>query len=263
MANTIITRTKDGTLIHFECHDSVESTAALARKYAECGYSDRYIVFSENQTKLSAVGKPLGAGEVEHGIFISCILRPSIFPSQAGFLGIMSAVSLIKALEEHTTKRLGLGWISDIYCEGKKIGCVTTEGKLDNFSSYEYIIITFSVRLSNDTFPPRLADLVKKVFESENTSINMIIAKNILNKFFDLYPRCIKSPDKFIDHYKQKFLLRGRKTKFFHGGKRRTCKILGVDITDGTLIVEYKSKLIKISAQRNIVMPNKIKLKNP
>jgi biotin-(acetyl-CoA carboxylase) ligase len=174
----------------------------------------------------------------------------------------MSAVALITALEEHTTKRLGLGWVSDVYCEGQKIGTVGTEGMLDSFSSYEYIIISFSVRLDEVNFPARLGDLIKKVFESENTSISMIIAKDILEKFAALYPKRIKSPEKFMDVFKQKFILRGIKVKYNDSGKMRRCKILGVDSDDGTLIVECSGGVIKhIAMQRNVVMPEKIKLK--
>lgn len=262
MAKTVIMRTKDGNIIHLECHDSVESTVSLARKYAKAGYADRYVVFSENQTAVSATGEPLPEGQTEKGVFMSCILRPSIFPSQAGFLGEMSAVALITALEEHTSKRLGLGWISDIYCEGQKIGTVMTEGMLDSFASYEYIIVTFSVRLSEANFPARLSDLIKKVFESENTSVSMIIAKDILEKFATLYPKRLKTPEKFMDTFKQKFTLRGIKVKYIDSGKVRRCKILGVDSSDGTLIVECRGGIVKhISMQRNVFMPKKIKLK--
>ena len=168
MPRTLIMRTQDGKILHLECHSSVPSTHELARSYAQSGYTDGYVVFSENQTKLTATGAVLAEGASERGVYLSCILRPSIFPSQAGFLGAMSSVALITALEEHTTKRLGLGWVSDVFCEGKKIGAAQVEGKLDNFTSYEFIIVTFSAELSEENFPPRLTDLIRKVFESEN-----------------------------------------------------------------------------------------------
>jgi len=185
MARTVIMRTQEGKILHLECHSAVKSTHELARIYAARGYTDGYVVFSEKQTGISSLGKELSAGNEERGVYLSCILRPSIFPSQSGFLGAMSAVALITALEEHTTKKLGLGWVSDIFCEGRRIGRTTVEGKLDNLGTFEYVIISFSVALSEQDFPPRLSDLIKKVFESENTSISLIIAKNILSKFFN------------------------------------------------------------------------------
>ena len=262
MPNQFILNLGDGNVLRFEGHKSLPSTADLARTYAKAGYPDRFVVFSEVQTKINSLGEPIEGTEGEYGVYISCILRPSIFPSQASFIGAMSATAMINALEEHTTKRLGLGWVSDVYCEGKKIGCSGTEGKLDSFSSYEYIIVSYAVRLSPADFPPRLTDLVKKVFESENTSVSMIIAKNILSKFFALYPKRLKSPEKLRELYKQKFILRGRRIFYFDDGKRRICKVLAVDISDGTLIVETAGGAIKhITTPRNVIMPKKIKLK--
>ncbi len=262
MARTLIMRTQEGKILHLECHDSVPSTHELARSYARAGYTDGYVVFAENQTKLSATGNALPNGSGERGVYLSCILRPSIFPSQAGFLGAMAAVALISALEEHTTKRLGIGWISDIFCDGKKIGTSTIEGKLDNFAAYEYIVISFAVKLSDSDFPPRMTDLIKKVFGSENSSIPLIIAKNILSKFFNLYPKRIKSPDKFMDVYKRKFCLADIKTKYYEDGKKKRCKILGVDSADGRLIVEVKGGELKhVSSIKSIILPTKIKAK--
>lgn len=263
MAHRFILNVGDGNIVKVECHETLASTLDLARIYARLGYPDKYIVFSESQTKVSATGEPLKSGERESGVYISCILRPSIFPAQAGFLGAMSAVAMISAIEEHTTKELGLGWVSDIYCEGRKIGSASAEGKLDDFSSYEYVIVSFAAKLTNADFPPRLTDLVKKVFESENAPIAMIIAKNILSKFLAMFPKNLKSPEKFMETYRQKFILTGQRVTYIsNGGKRKSGKILSVDSSNGTLIIENNSgELKRISNQKSVIIPKKIKIK--
>ena len=261
MARTVIMRTPQGNILHLECHDSIECTHELARNYARAGYTDGYVVFSEHQTKYTALGEEIAPGaDAERGVYLSCILRPSIFPSQTGFIGAISVVSLLSALEEHTTKKLGIGWISDVFCEGKKIGKTVIEGKLDSHNAYEYIIVTFAVHLSENDFPPRITDLVKKVFASENTSIPLIIAKNILSKFFTLFPKRLKSPDKFMDFYKRKFALSGIRTKYLKDGKWKRCKILGVEHSDGRLIIEgAHGEIEHISNYKTIILPKRIK----
>lgn len=262
MPKNVIMRTSDGKILHLECYDKISSTHELARRYARLGFADGYVIFSEKQTAYDSLGRRLTDGESESGVFLSCILRPSIFPSQAGLLSAMSAVALYSALEEQTCKELGIGWVSDIFCEGERIGTTTTEGKLDNYMTYEYIIISFCVKLTDEYFPPRLSDMIKKVFESDNTSIPLIIAKNILSKFFALYPKKVKSPEKFMEIYKRKFALAGVKAKYLEGGKRKRCKILGIEGSDGRLIIEDGSGAIKhVSGNHNIVLPDKIKLK--
>ncbi len=255
----ITVRASDGSVIKLECHAALPSVSKLAKAYAKIGYPDRYVVFAEGQKKIEDDGKFKGA--VEKGIFMSCILRPSIFPSQASLISSLAAVSLASALEEHTTKKIGIGWVSKIYCDGRIIGNATIEGKLDNFTSYEYIIVTFSVFLNNEDFPPKLNDLIKQVFESDNTSIPVIIGKNILNKFFTYYSN-LKNHSKFMNIYRQKFQLRGEKIRYINNGRKESCKVLGVDADNCALMVEDSHKrVIHISTPNNVIIPKRIKIK--
>ncbi len=249
--NIVSMRASDDSIVKLECHERLLSTAALAKQYAKMGYPDRYVVIAESERQRASDKK---------GLYMSLILRPSFFPSQAALLSSLTTVALVTALREHTTKRLGIGWVSNVYCEGKSIGGITIEGKLDNFTSYEYIIVSFSVTLSADNFPPRLTDLVRKVFESENSSIAMIIAKTVLNKFFPLYAN-MRSNTKFMNHYRQSFLLHGKKIKYTASGKKRTCKVLGINNEDGALIVEMKNGEIKhITSPTGVIIPKRIKI---
>ena len=257
--NLTTMRASDGSVVKLECHDALPSTAKLAREYAKLGYPDRYVVFTERKKKSESDEKR--RSEAERGIYMSCILRPSIFPSQAALLSALCAVAVDTALEEHTTQQIGIGWVSKIYCNGTAIGDVTIEGKLDNFTSYEYIIINFSLALSENDFPPRLTDLIRKVFESENTSIPIIIAKNILNKFFSFYSN-LKNSSKFMDIYRQKFILRGHKVKYLKDGRRQSCKVLGIKTDDCSLMVENSDKkVVYISTPNKVTIPKKIAIK--
>ena len=251
-------RASDGNTVKLEYRESLPSTSALAKEYATLGYPDRYAVFAERQTKVSALGTPLSDGESEKGIFMSCILRPSIFTSQAGSIGPLSALALLLALEEHTTKKMGIGWVSDIYCEKTKIGGITVEGKLDNNRSYEYMIISFAVKFDEKNFPPRLTDMVRQVFEENNLSVPMIMAKTILNKFFSIY-KDLKAPTKHINLYASRFALNDVKIKFIEDGKKKNGRIIGVNKDDLSLTVETRDgRKVSITSPSSVFIPNKI-----
>lgn len=249
--NIVSMRASDDTIVKLECHERLLSTSALAKQYAKMGYPDRYVVIAESERQK---------GSDKKGLYMSLLLRPSFFPSQAALLSSLATVALVTALREHTTKQLGIGWVSNVYCEGKTIGGISIEGKLDNFTSYEYIVINFSVVLSAENFPPRLTDLVRKVFESENSSIAMIIAKTVLNKFFPLYAN-MRSNTTFMNHYRQSFLFHGKKIKHTENGKKKSCKVLGINNDDCALIVELKNGDIKhITSPTGVIIPKKIKM---
>ena len=259
MQNNIFSfRASDGNAVKLEYRESLPSTAALAKEYARAGYPDRYTVFAERQTALSALGTPLSGGESEKGLFLSCILRPSIFPSQAGSVGALSALALALALEEHTSRKMDIGWVSDIYCDGVKIGGITVEGKLDSFTSYEYLIITFAARLDEKNFPPRLTDMVRQVFEDDNVSVPMIMAKTVLNKFFSVY-KDLKTPEKHLNLYVGKFALTDKKITYIENGKKKSAKVIGVNKDDLTLILEARDgRKISVSSPSAVIIPNKL-----
>lgn len=244
-------RATDDSIVTLECHDRLESTVALARKYASEGYPDRYAVVSEYDNEK---------GEDKAGIYISLLLRPSFFPAQAGLLSSLSAVALVSALEDYTTKRLGIGWVSNAYCEGRMFGGITIEGKLDDFLTYEYIIVNFSATLSNESFPPRFTDLVKKVFEGDKTTITSLIARSILSKFFPLYAN-MKNTAKFMNIYRKKFILFGVKIKRISDGKKSTCRVMSVSTSDCSLLVENKDgSTEKIITPASVIIPKTVRL---
>lgn len=254
--NVLTLRMSDGNVIKFEHYDTMVSTAALAREYAKAGYPDRYVVFTENQQDTSLTGSRLREGETGHGVFMSVILRPNFFSSQAGFLGAMSALALIRGLEEHTKHPLGIGWVSDLFCDGVRIGGCAAEGKIDNFRSYEYLVVHFAVRLEDAVFPPRLSDMLRQVFEEGAGSISMMIAKGVLDRFFTLYAD-IKNPSaSFMDAYRQKMILRGTHVRVNEDGHRLLCRVVDVDPADGRLIVLTSGgRELRIANRANVTVP--------
>ena len=253
-------RASDTNVVKIEHHKLLPSTAALAREYALAGKPDRFVVFSEQQTTSPIIGTKLNEGDVENGVFISLILRPSIFPSQAGLIGPLAATALLSAFEEHTTETAGIGWITDIIYDGKKIGGCSIEGKLNDYSSYEYMIISFALRLDNRTFSPRLTDMIRKVFDNENPSVPMLIARTILNKFFAVYAD-IKNPAKHMNFYKQKFAYYGQKVKFIKDGKKYSGKIADVDKQNCILLVsDSDGNIVKINSPSNVILSQKFNL---
>lgn len=251
-------RASDGNTVRLEYRESLPSAAQLAREYANAGYPDRYAVFTERQTVESATGGTVSDDSGEEGIYISCILRPSIFPSQAGLLGPLSAVALSSALEDHTDKKIEIGWVSEIYCDGRRIGGCSLEGRLDNHTSYEYLIVNFSVKTGKKNFPPRLSDMIRKVFEQDNFSIGVIIAKNIIDKFFGLY-RDIRNPAKYMDLYLGRFALTGKKIKYIEDGSKSSVRVIGIDKSSCALIVQKKDGYeLSITSPSSVIIPNKL-----
>lgn len=228
-------RMSDGNIIKLERHDALTSVRDLAREYARSGYPDRYAVFAQKQSDTTLTGtKPRST--YENGIFLSCILRPSFFPSQAAFLGHLTATAIAGALQARCTKPIGIGWISEIYCNGKKIGRCSIEGRLDALGAYEYLIVHIALALRAEYFPMRLSDMVHHVFADGSHDMSIILAREILDRFFGLYAH-LRTPSKFLEQYRQQFALCGSKVRLSADERRMRCTVTGVDATGGGLCV--------------------------
>ncbi len=250
----------NGTTVKIEYRDSLPSTSALAKECAENGYPDRYAIFTEKQSSGHITETKIRDGKFEHGVFISLILRPSFFPAQAGAIGPLSIVALAQAMESFTSNRIGISWAADLYCEGVKIGGTQIEGKLNSFTAYEYIIVSFAVRIDEKNFPPRLKDMVKHVFEKDNHSLGMMMAKAILDRFFSAYLD-IRAPEKHLQYYSKKFLLKDVKIKYLQDGKKRSCHVVGINPGTHALTVKTsRNKLIEISKPSDAIIPRRIKM---
>ena len=257
--NTSVFCLGDGSTAKIEYHKSLSSTTALAKEYASRGYPDRYVIISEKQFVSNILRSKLTENEGEEGIFISILLRPALFPSQLSSLAPLSATALLTALESHTEKELGISWLSDIYCEGERIGGVGIEGKLDSFSAFEYLIVSFAVKSDKENFPPRITDMIRQVFEGENESVGMIVAKSIINRFFHVY-REIKSPDKHISLYRRRFILNGKKIQYISEGKKKRCRVIGLEPNGFGLLCETSSgKGMTLSSPSLAFIPKTIK----
>lgn len=249
----------NGTTIKIEYRNFAESTASIAREYAQHGYPDKYVIVTENQASTTLTGTNIKAGSLDHGIFMSLVLRPSFFPEQAASLDPISVVAFAQVLEKYTSKQLGISWVSDIFCDGVKIGGTKIEGKLKDTEAYDYIIITFAAKLDENDFPPRLKESVRKVFTKNNLPNGLMIAKTVLDNFFKAYTN-VQSIENAIKQYENKFILKGIKIKYLHKKMLRAGTVIGIDKDTFSLTVKPTfGEQTNISKHSATIIPSRIK----
>ena len=249
----------NGTTVKIEYRDYAPSTTALAKEYAIHGYPERYAVFTEHQSDTSITGTKLKQGTLDEGIFISLVLRPALFPAQVSALSYLSVVALIQTLETYTTKKLGISWVSDVMCDGVKIGGTQVEGKLKDANSYDYVIVSFAVKTNENLFPPRLKDSVRKVFQKEKLSVGMMMARSILDRFFQLYSN-INDFEKYKKYYVDKFVLKDAKIKYIEDSKKRRVTVVGIDKENLSLVVKKTfGTEFNIFTPSRVIIPGRLK----
>lgn len=140
--------------------ESCPSTQIIAHQLAQEGAPDGTVVLTEAQTagrgRLarkwdSAAGK---------GAWMSIILRPDVVPQKAPQFTLVTAVAVVRAIEEVTKLQPKIKWPNDILLNGKKCTGILTELQSDADGIQALIIgIGLNINQQKEDFDPEVQDI--------------------------------------------------------------------------------------------------------
>ena len=136
-----------------EHEPSVTSTNDLVRSRADMNEPEGLVLRADEQI----------AGRGRHGrvwnsprgnLYASILLRPAVRLADASTLSLVTALSLVEALECQLgqARRLNTKWPNDVLIDRRKIAGILLEGAADNEARTAWIIIGMGVNL--ETAPP-------------------------------------------------------------------------------------------------------------
>lgn len=220
----------------------VDSTNSEARRRALEGAPEGTVVVAEEQT--AGKGRPGKSfySPASTGLYLSIVLYPDLQASQAQLLTTAAAVATARAIEAVSAKEASIKWVNDIYCEGKKVSGILTEGTIDMESGrFEHAVlgIGVNVRKPERGFPPELADLAGTLYENEQGAVRSKLTASILENFWNLYESIDERS--FYEEYRERCFLIGKPIVIMRNGTRIRAR--AVDLThDFRLVVELPDK---------------------
>lgn len=228
----------------------VQSTNTVAHQLAVNGLPEGTLVAAEFQ--FGGRGR---RGRVWHspegvGIYISLILRPSIHPSRAPGISLVTAVVLAETILEYEDIDVKIKWPNDVLIAGKKTAGILTElsGEPDHT---DFVIVGVGVNVNQrpDDFPEEFAPMATsiRIGLKENVSRTDFL-KRFLERFEKAYlefrKRGLKAFRKKILHFSY-LLNREIQLKF---GRKKVIGIVKDIDEDGRLVLETKDGLQKFYA---------------
>lgn len=176
-----------GKNIHYE--DSVESTQKIAHQLANEDVPEGTVVIAEEQIS--------GRGRMERkwhspkytGIWMSLILRPNIPLQKAPQLTLLTAVSVVQAIEDLTELHPEIKWPNDILINGKKITGILTELQAESDRIHSIIIgIGINVNQRLTDFPLDLQNTATSIMIEKGSEISRAsLIKSIFTQFEKMY----------------------------------------------------------------------------
>lgn len=237
----ILTHLRHRDEISISVRRTVDSTNTWARNRALEGATEGTALIAEGQTagrgrRGRAFFSPEGSG-----VYLSVLLRPSIDPARAYLLTCAAAVAVARAIERVCDQRAQIKWVNDIYCDGKKVAGILTEGAYgieDSRFDYAVVGIGINVREPESGWPGEIAGQAGTLLtERRPAMVRCRLAAAVLDEFWTLYTALPE--DTFADEYRKRCFLLGRMLTATAG--KRTLRGRAIDLDDGyRLIIEKR-----------------------
>ncbi|SDM44921.1 BirA family transcriptional regulator, biotin operon repressor / biotin-[acetyl-CoA-carboxylase] ligase [Bacillus sp. OK048] len=176
-----------GKNLHYE--ETVESTQKIAHRLAYEQAPEGTVIIAEEQLS--------GRGRMDRrwhspkytGIWMSIILRPSIPLPKAPQLTLLTAVAIVRAIEELTGLMPEIKWPNDILLNGKKVTGILTEleAEADRINSI-IIGIGINVNQTKTDFPSELEQIATSLLLEKGEKVSRAdLIKGIFTNLEKLY----------------------------------------------------------------------------
>lgn len=219
--------------------DTLASTNETAKELAAQGAPEGTVVIAEHQTA--------GRGRMNRsffsprgtGIYMSLILRPNLLAKQSLWMTTAAATAVAEAIEAVTGKPTRIKWVNDVFCGGKKVCGILTEGtwNIEN-GQFAYAILGIGINVTEpkNGFPDALQSIAGAVSANDDPSFRLQLLANVLERFWMDY---IHLQDRmFLPRYQSKSLLQGKSVTVLRGEQSRRAVAGEID-EDFRLCVRY------------------------
>lgn len=234
------------TLFDVEVFKTLTSTNTVLKERASKGAREGTVIIAEEQTGgRGRMGRsflsPSGTG-----IYFSLLLRPSVTASDATLITTAAAVAVASSIETVTGVESKIKWVNDVFCRGKKVCGILTEGSFDmETGGMEYVVLGIGVNVTSpETGFPGIsqAGAVLESGQQPETETQSRLIAEILRSFWGFYE---KLADKvYLSDYKERSLIIGHDVDVVTGSVTKKARVLDID-NDCHLIIRYEDGTIK------------------
>lgn len=220
----------------------IDSTNAEARRRASEGAPEGVVIVAEEQT--AGRGRPGKTffSPASTGLYLSIVLRPRLQADRAQYLTTAAAVACAQAIEAVTGKVARIKWVNDIYCNGRKVAGILTEGVIDMESgrfSHAVLGMGVNVKPPSAGFPSDISTIAGALCDADADALRSQLAAEMLMRFWRLYDNPFSRET--YEEYRRRCFLLGEPIVVSHNGSRVRAR--AVDLTeDFKLVIELPNK---------------------
>jgi BirA family transcriptional regulator, biotin operon repressor / biotin---[acetyl-CoA-carboxylase] ligase len=235
----------------------VDSTNIVAYELARKGMKEGTVILADEQAKGKGRHGRHWSSPSKGGIYMSCILRPSIAPNEISRITLLAAVAVAQAIRDLSSLEVTIKWPNDIMIDQKKLCGILTEMKAEQ-DSVDFVVLGIGINVNiPKTELPKGGTSIKEELRHRGGKVNLSrveLAKKVLERLEEYY-NLMKSEGfgPIIDTWKDLSEMIGSRVKVSLHGK--TFEALAHDIDpDGALVVRIESGVLEKISSGDVIM---------
>ncbi|MFC1855249.1 biotin--[acetyl-CoA-carboxylase] ligase [Thermodesulfobacteriota bacterium] len=233
-------------IIHLK---SIPSTNDEAYKLAEEGCDEGTIILSEKQTKgKGRLGRAFESS-MKNNLYFSILLRPKLSPAAAPKITLLSALSVVAAIEETSNLKPKVKWPNDIFINDKKVCGILTEMKSET-DRIDFMILGIGVNVNSSVndYPNKFKPILTTLSDEERRLLpRQQIFEKIITNFERIYATMKNDEfsEKILKKWADSSYLMGKKVTVNNADNKITGTVIGID-ESGFLNLKVDGKIKRV-----------------
>ncbi len=216
-----------------DVRDELDSTNDEVARELAAGRNAPFAIIARRQTKGRGRLGRRWLSEATGNLYVSLGFRPPLAPARMGMFTLWTGASLCKFIGTFCRTEARLKWPNDLLLDGRKIGGILTEARIDADQMRD-LVIGIGVNLVPPAggWPTELRAHATSLSEQVSTPIDANrFAAALLGCLLTAYERFVDGSfrNTFADLWNQFDALRGREITVLHGDHRITGTARGID----------------------------------
>ncbi len=172
------------------------------------------------------------------GLYISVLLRPTIAAERAVRITTAAAVAAADAIAQVTGKEVGIKWVNDLFFDGRKVAGILTEGSSAAGGTLAYAVLGIGINILPPPggFPEEIADIAGALLTEAEADIRARLSASFLTEFFRRYGEIADDRPAYMDEYRRRCFVIGRRIEVIRGEDRYSATALAVDDDAGLAV---------------------------
>lgn len=225
---------------HLVCLDTVDSTNSEAERRLAAGEPVPLVILAREQTKgRGRRGRPWHSA-ANGNLYSTFVFRPETEPARLQDFTLWMGLAVCSLLESFTRVRPGLKWPNDVLLDGRKIGGMLTEARVDA-DQVRDLVYGLGLNLNGRAadFPPELRGVATSLAEVTGAPLDLnkfaaALVSHLLRAYDQFFAGTYRTA--FAELWERYDILRGRPVTVIQGTRTVRGTAAGID-AEGSLLV--------------------------